>query len=67
VLLQSIDPVVVSIIEAENISTMLQVTSEWDDLVDIQIVPAITKEQGMALPRKMMYLGRSCLYKKALW
>ncbi len=43
----------IAIIEADTYAQILQLTSAWDDIVDVQIAPAISAADGMALARSM--------------
>lgn len=43
----------VAIVEADTYAQLFAVTSAWDDIVDIDIAPAISAEEGMALARAM--------------
>lgn len=52
--LLSSKPGVVSILEADDAASIMQVTSEWGDEFDIQVSPAVTVEQGLELAKQMM-------------
>ena len=52
--LQMGDPSVVSIFEADSIAPIMAITTEWGDIFDITVVPAITAEEGIQLAQKMM-------------
>jgi len=43
----------IAIIEADTYAQLLQLTSAWDDIVDVQIAPAISAADGMALAASM--------------
>jgi hypothetical protein len=43
----------VAIVEAETYVQLFQITSAWDDIVDFEIAPAISAEEGMALAKAM--------------
>jgi hypothetical protein len=43
----------IAIIEADTYAQLLQLTSAWDDIVDVQIAPAISAADGMALAEAM--------------
>jgi len=51
--LQSNDPDVISVFEADNIAQIMAITSEWGDEFEITVVPAITAEEGLALVQQM--------------
>ncbi|NIO68995.1 MAG: DUF3303 domain-containing protein [Anaerolineae bacterium] len=48
------NPVVISIIEADSIAPIMAVTTEWGDVFDITVLPAITAEDGLQLAKQMM-------------
>jgi hypothetical protein len=52
--LQTPDPNVITIAETDDISSIMAGTSQWDDLITWQVVPAVTAEQGMEIAKKMM-------------
>ncbi|WP_028307895.1 DUF3303 domain-containing protein [Desulfitibacter alkalitolerans] len=52
--LHSNNPHVVLIFEASSFAPIAQVTSAWDDIFDITIIPAATAEEGLELARKML-------------
>jgi hypothetical protein len=52
--LQTTDPSVISIIEADNIAPIMAAVAAWDDVFDITVVPAITAEEGLELVKQMM-------------
>jgi hypothetical protein len=41
----------VSIVEADTYAQLFELTSAWDDIVDFEIAPAISAEEGTALAR----------------
>lgn len=43
----------IAIVEAETYAQILELTSAWDDIVDFQIAPAISAEDGRALATAM--------------
>ena len=43
----------IAIVEADTYAQLLALTSAWDDIVDFEIAPAISVEDGMALARAM--------------
>ena len=52
--LQTDDPAVVAIFEADTIAPIMAMTTEWGDVFDITVVPAITAEEGLDLAKQMM-------------
>ncbi len=52
--LQSSDPVVIAIMETDDIGPVMAATSQWDDVFEWRVFPAVTAEQGMELAKKMM-------------
>ena len=52
--LNSPDPTVITVFEADSEATVVQYTVEWSDYFAITIVPAITVEEGMEMGKKMM-------------
>ena len=52
--LQTSDPTVITIYEAESIAPIMAISTEWGDVFDITVVPAITAEDGLALAKQMM-------------
>ncbi len=52
--LQTDDPSIVVISEADDIGPMMAAISDWDDVMSWTVVPAVTAEQGMEMAKKMM-------------
>ena len=52
--LQTDNPIVVSIIEADSVAPIMAITTEWGDVFDITVTPAITAEEGLELAKQMM-------------
>jgi hypothetical protein len=52
--LQTSTPSVVSIFEAETIAPIMAATTEWGDVLDISVFPAITATDGLKLAKQMM-------------
>ena len=52
--LQTSDPTVVSVFEADSIAPIMAITAEWGDEFDITVVPAITGEEGLELAKQVM-------------
>jgi len=51
--LQSADPVIVVIMETDDIAPIMAATSQWDDVFEWRVFPAVTAQQGMELASKM--------------
>lgn len=52
--LQTTDPVVIVVAEAESITPIMTAMAEWDDVFDMTVVPAVTAQQGLELAKQMM-------------
>ena len=52
--LQTSDPTVVLIFEADNIAPIMASTSDWDNYFNITVVPAISAKDGLELAKQMM-------------
>jgi len=52
--LQTSDPAVIAVFEADSVAPILAINVEWGDVFDITVVPAVTAEEGLALLRQMM-------------
>ena len=52
--LQTADPSVISIFEADITAPIMGTLAEWGDVFDICVFPAITAEEGLELAKKMM-------------
>jgi hypothetical protein len=52
--LQTDNPKLISICEADDIASIMAATSAWDDVFSFNVVPACTAEQGMEIAKKMM-------------
>ena len=52
--LQTNDPTVISIAEADSVVPIMAALTEWGDVVDFTVVPAITAEEGLELAKQMM-------------
>ena len=48
------DPQVVVVFESESFVPIAQMTSAWDDVFDITVIPAITAEDGLEMGKQMM-------------
>jgi hypothetical protein len=45
---------VVSIFEADDNAPIFAISSQWGDVFNIKVVPAVTAEQGLKLAQQMM-------------
>jgi len=52
--LQTNSPRVIAIFEADNIAPIMEANGAWNDLFDINVVPAVTAEEGLKLASQMM-------------
>ncbi len=52
--LQTADPTVIAIFEADSVAPIMATLAEWGDVFDITVVPAVTSEEGLELAQQMM-------------
>jgi len=52
--LQTSDPAVISIDEADSNAPIMAAVAQWDDFYDITVIPAVTAEEGLQLAQQMM-------------
>ena len=52
--LQTSDPDVIAIFEADSVAPIMAMRTEWGDVFDITVTPAITAEEGLKLAKQMM-------------
>lgn len=52
--LQTPDPAVILIAEADSVAPIMAVVAQWDDFFDITVIPAVTAEEGLQLAQQMM-------------
>ena len=52
--LQTPDPVMILVADADDVASMMAGSSQWDDLLSIRVIPAVTAEQGLEIAKKMM-------------
>jgi hypothetical protein len=52
--LQTQDPNVITVFEADTIAPIMAATTPWDDVFDFTIVPAVSAEEGLEIARHMM-------------
>jgi hypothetical protein len=43
---------VIAIAETDNVALIMKAISDWDDVFDFTVVPAMTAEQGLELARQ---------------
>jgi hypothetical protein len=51
--LQTPDPQIIVISEADSIVPIMAATSAWDDVFSFTVVPAVTAEQGIEIAKRM--------------
>lgn len=51
--LQTDNPKLVSVAEADDFAAIAAATSQWDDVFSFTVVPACTAEQGIEMARQM--------------
>jgi hypothetical protein len=51
--LQTPDPAMIMVAEADDIAPIMAGSSQWDDLLSITVVPAVAAEQGLEIAKKM--------------
>jgi len=47
--LQTSDPQVIAIFEADHVGAIMGLTAAWNDVFDITVVPAVTAEEGLQM------------------
>lgn len=52
--LQTPEPNVIAIFEADRIEPIIQAGNAWSDVFNINVFPATTAEKGMEMARQMM-------------
>jgi len=52
--LQTSDPAVITVAEADSVAPIMAAVAQWDDVFDITVVPAVTAEEGLQLAQQMM-------------
>ncbi len=52
--LQTSDPAVIVIAEADSAAPMMATIAQWDGVFDITVIPAITAEEGLELAKLMV-------------
>lgn len=51
--LETDDPSVISIVELDDVGLITLMRMDWDDLMDIEVFPAVTSEQGLEMLKQM--------------
>jgi Domain of unknown function (DUF3303) len=51
--LQTPDPQIIVVSEADSIVPIMAATSAWDDVFSFTVVPAVTAEQGIEIAKRM--------------
>ena len=51
--LQTTDPAVIAVVEADRVAPIMATTMPWTDAFEITVVPAITAEEGLRLAQQM--------------
>ena len=44
----------VGLVESGRIAPIMAISTEWGDVLDITVVPAVTAEEGLELAKQMM-------------
>lgn len=52
--LNTTNPQIITIFEADSTAPMSLVSSSWDDVYDITVTPAVTAEEGIKIAQQMM-------------
>ncbi|HXF60210.1 MAG TPA: DUF3303 family protein [Caldilineaceae bacterium] len=52
--LQTPDPKVVMVIEADSMAPIMAAIQDWEDLFEIRVFPAVTAEEGLKYARAQM-------------
>jgi hypothetical protein len=52
--LQTVDPAVVVVCEANHISQLWMLFNDWNDFFEISIFPGVTAEEGMEMLKQTM-------------
>ncbi len=52
--LQTDNPKIVTIAEADDVGAIFAATAAWDDVFSFTVVPAVTAEQGLAMAKQMV-------------
>ncbi len=50
---QSPDPNVITICEADSVAPIIAATSDWDDVMSWTVLPAISAQEGLEMAKQM--------------
>ena len=53
------DPKLIAVAEADSIAPIMRAMGDWDDVLDLTVVPAMTAEQGFEPARQQVQAGAS--------
>lgn len=51
--LQSNDPTLITIAEADNIAVLMRAVADWDDVFDLTVLPAMAAEEGLQVAKQL--------------
>ncbi len=51
--LQSNDPTLITIVETENVASIMTAIADWDDVFDFTVLPAMAAEEGLQLAKQI--------------
>jgi len=51
--LQTPDPNVITVAEADSVGPIMAAVAQWDDVFDVTVIPAVTAEEGLQLAQQM--------------
>ena len=51
--LMTSEPALIAAVEADDLGTIMMAIADWDDVLDLTVVPAMTAEQGLGLAKQM--------------
>jgi hypothetical protein len=57
--LTSSDPTVVLVAQSDDVRVIHHAITEWDDVFDFTVIPAVTAEEGIAQARREMATARA--------
>ena len=52
--LQTPDPSIVVVANADKVTTLMAMTATWEDLYEIRVFPAVMAEEGLEIAKQMM-------------
>jgi hypothetical protein len=47
--LETSDPAVITVVEADHVGQIMMISSAWTDLFEISVFPAVTAEEGLEM------------------